>query len=234
MKIALNKYFVLFLILGALFFYLGILIDFSIFSIILFWLALDLLLISFSYCFNSTFMFGKQSNGKINIVNKVLLFPYLLFIWKIWRFATILDKPKPFNQLTENIWIGRRLLNSEGIQNIDLVLDLTSEFSEPMNLIAVKEYLSFPILDAGVPIENEFKRLLNYLKDFNGNIYIHCAQGSGRTGIVACGYLLFTGKARTLEEAYQFVKSKRPSVKLNSEQFQFLKQLFNKAKDIKQ
>ena len=223
MKVALNKYSLLFLILGSLFFYLGILIDFSNVSIILFWFTLDLLLISFSYYFNSTFIFGKQSNGKLNLFDHLLLFPYLLFIWMIWRFSTILDKSKPFNQLTENIWIGRRLLDKEEIQSIDLVIDLTCEFSESIELIAVKEYLSFPILDAGVPNEKELKRLLNYIKGFNGNIYIHCAQGSGRTGVVTCGYLLFIGKAKTIEEAYQFAKSKRPSVKLNSNQIHFLR-----------
>lgn len=147
--------------------------------------------------------------------------------------SLIFNKSKPFHKLTENVWIGRRLLNKEEIQSIDLVIDLTCEFSESIEFIAVNEYLSFPILDAGVPDKKGFINLLIYLRRFNGNVYIHCAQGSGRTGLVACGYLLFTGRSETIEEAYQFVKSKRPSVNLNSEQMKFLKQ-FNETKVIKQ
>lgn len=172
---------------------------------------------------NKTFTFGKKSKGELSIFNLIALFPYFLFIWIVWRFSLIFDKSEPFNQLTKNIWIGRRILKNEEIQGIDLVIDLTCEFSESMNLVKVNEYWSFPILDGGIPEKNEFINLLKYLESFSGKVYIHCAQGSGRTGLVACGYLLFTGKANTFEEAYYCVKSKRPSVKLNSNQIDFLK-----------
>jgi protein-tyrosine phosphatase len=47
---------------------------------------------------------------------------------------------------------------------------------------------------------------------------IHCAQGHGRTGLVASAVLLVSGKAQTAADAIAMVQSVRPGVDLNREQ----------------
>jgi protein-tyrosine phosphatase len=52
-----------------------------------------------------------------------------------------------------------------------------------------------------------------------GTIYIHCAQGHGRTGMFAAAVLLSSGQAATPEEALRLVTSARPGVRLSGDQW---------------
>ena len=47
-----------------------------------------------------------------------------------------------------------------------------------------------------------------------GTIYIHCAEGHGRTGLFAAALLVKLGQFDSTDDALEFVKSKRPLVRL--------------------
>lgn len=216
-----------FYILAILALYLGLIVENRFISVLFFWYAFDFFIIAIAYWMNKPLIFGKQQDGKLNPVSLVLLFPYYFFIWSVWRLNLFLDKSEAYHKLSQNIWIGRRLLDKEAIQNIDLIIDLTCEFSESKIIIRDKGYLCFPILDGGVPNAAEFKTLLNHIYNYKGNIYIHCALGSGRTGLVACSYLIFISVAKTFNEAYILVQLKRNNIRLNHLQIKFLKNFHN-------
>jgi protein-tyrosine phosphatase len=51
-----------------------------------------------------------------------------------------------------------------------------------------------------------------------GRIFIHCAQGHGRTGLFALAVLLHSGAVGSLEEGLRFLTAARPGIRLNREQ----------------
>ena len=126
-----------------------------------------------------------------------------------------------YDQLTDNIYIGRRLLAHEFPDFVDHVVDLTCEFTEPKPLRNV-DYHSFQILDGFIPQTAQLNQWIANTANLNGNIYIHCAEGHGRTGLFTAALLVELGNFNSAFDALEFVKSKRPLVRLGSRQMETL------------
>ena len=60
-----------------------------------------------------------------------------------------------------------------------------------------------------------------------GEVYVHCAEGHGRTALVAAAILLVRGKAATSDEAVQLVLESRAKAHMNRQQRQALDALAN-------
>lgn len=133
-----------------------------------------------------------------------------------------MDKEDCYNWVAPGIWLGRRAYVGELPDCIDLIVDLTAEFPENQDLIQGKSYIALPILDASVPKEREFQALLDELADWQGNIYLHCAVGRGRSAIVAAALLVVRGLADNELVAEEILRKARPRVKLNRNQRYFL------------
>lgn len=186
------------------------------------WPALSFGLVGLAYLFYGPQLFGKQSDGQLLRSRVLLLLPYLVYLWTIWHGLRLVKREPAYNHLTDNLLIGRRLLAGELPEEVDTVLDLTCEFQEPAG-IRSRGYRSFPILDGFVP---EDGLLLGWAKEacqLPGTIYIHCAEGHGRTGLFAASMLLASGRASTPAEALQFIRSKRPAVRLGTRQLRSLR-----------
>jgi len=140
----------------------------------------------------------------------------------------IVEREPAFNTLTENIFIGRRLLSRELPDDIDHVVDLTCEFNEPKALRSLS-YHSLQILDGLVPSSDQLLEWADRISKLSGNIYIHCAEGHGRTGLLAASVLLYLGHSQTPNEALQFIRSKRPLVRLGRRQLAALNDIHNLA-----
>ncbi len=54
---------------------------------------------------------------------------------------------------------------------------------------------------------------------------IHCAQGHGRTGLVAAAVLVVFRRAQTVSEAIAMVQTVRPGIELNTMQRSILEQV---------
>jgi protein-tyrosine phosphatase len=119
------------------------------------------------------------------------------------------------------LFIGRRTLNVP--DTIKSVIDLTCEFEEYGRLVKDKSYFSFPILDACPPDNIDFKEVLDKIARLPKPVYIHCAEGHGRTGMVAAGLLLYEQNAKTIDEAINLIQSVRPKVKLQKAQSAYLR-----------
>ena len=144
--------------------------------------------------------------------------------YSVWYALRLVKREPAFNQLTDNVFIGRRLLSHELPDNINHVVDLTCEFSEP-NALRSTPYHLFPILDGFVPSPNQLRQWVHEVAALSGNVFIHCAEGHGRTGLFAAGLLLTIGHSKTPEDALQFIKSKRPMVRLGRRQLTVLNAL---------
>ena len=55
-----------------------------------------------------------------------------------------------------------------------------------------------------------------------GNVLIHCAGGSGRTGTVVAGFFLYKGMSNNLVEIINFLRVDRPHSVETEQQFNFL------------
>jgi len=117
----------------------------------------------------------------------------LLLTRIIWHIQRLISQEDCGNEIAPGIWILRRAFVNELPNNISLIIALTAEFSEPPNAISGKTYICIPTLDTSVPPERVFQKLIHTICSWNGNVYIHCALGHGRSASVAAGVLLAKG-----------------------------------------
>ena len=221
-----NAYSFSFIILGSLLFYYGFLLDHIVFSTISYWLGTCFFCVGSSYGFKSTAVFGKNNDGKLAPAHRAFMFPYLLYTRFTWNILRYVIREDVFNELIPGVFIGRRTVAGELPGNIKLIIDLTCEFDEADEVKKQREYICFQMLDGFAPRPLELKKLIERIKNYDGDIYIHCAQGHGRTGLAACALVLSKGLAKTPKEAVDLVISKRPKVRLNSIQQAFLERNF--------
>ena len=189
-------------------------------SLLCLWPAVSFATVAAGYLFLGPRVYGK-SQGRLALSNSILLLPYLIYMWLVWHLVRFIKTESAYDQITENIYIGRRLLAHEFPDFIDHVVDLTCEFTEPQPLRNT-DYHSCQILDGFVPDTAQLKQWIVNAANLNGNIYIHCAEGHGRTGLFAVALLIQLGKFSAVDDALEFVQSKRPLVKLSRHQMKTL------------
>ena len=133
-----------------------------------------------------------------------------------------------FNQLNERLFIGRRLLPHEIPKGINHVVDLTCEFPQPRGDLFYT-YHCYPILDGHVPEPKKLRQWAAEVAMLPGKIYIHCAEGHGRTGLFTSALLVEQAEFSTVDEALAYVKSKRPQVRLSRRQMLVLQAEYAEA-----
>lgn len=148
--------------------------------------------------------------------------PYLLYAWILWHAWRLVTREPAFHTLTDGVTIGRRLLASEVPDGISTVIDLTCEFPEPRAVRESRTYRSLPVLDAGRPALAALRELVEEIRCSDEGVYIHCANGHGRTGTVAGALLPTAGKVESGREAREFILGRRPGAHLNAGQQLFL------------
>jgi protein-tyrosine phosphatase len=145
-----------------------------------------------------------------------LFLPLLALTTAVWHLVRLLTREMAHNSVTENVVVGRRLLPSELTREFDNYVDLTAEFAEPSAIRRRFGYVCFPILDGGAPTPEALREAVGRLRP--GTTFIHCAQGHGRTGLVALAVLLTSGAARDIEDGLQILRAARPGIRLNPDQ----------------
>ena len=188
---------------------------------LLIWPGISFAVVASGYFYFGPSVYGKSARGLISPTCQLLLLPYLLYAWSVWYAVRLVRREPAFHQLTERIFIGRRLLSREVPNNIDHVIDLTCEFNEPKGLRSLS-YHSCQILDGFVPSQQQLHKWAAMVSELRGNIYIHCAEGHGRTGLFAAVLLLETGHSQTVHEALRLIVERRPLVRLGKRQLALL------------
>lgn len=167
-------------------------------------------------------VFGKRRGGTLAWGSCVLLLPYLLFTWLLWYCQTRFSREAVCDEVAPGLWLGRRASAKELPPDVTLVVDLTSEFSEPRAVRTGRAYLCLPTLDNAAPELKGFRDIVQQVADWNGEVYVHCALGHGRSALAAAAVLMARGVADTPEEAISLVERARPGVRLNPIQQSFL------------
>jgi protein-tyrosine phosphatase len=194
--------------------------------VLLLWPAVSCFAIALAYFYLGPRVFGKRPNGKLTKSSLLLLLPYHLYLWCVWHALRLVRREDCCNQLADDITIGRRPLPAELPGNVDVVVDLTCEFYEPRRIRKLCGYQSFPLLDGVAPTPQRLIDIVSRLSELPGHIYIHCAQGHGRTALVAAALLLVRGRAANPAEAIELMRSVRPLVRLSRGQRRCLDQAF--------
>jgi len=187
---------------------------------ILIWPATSFLVAAAIYFARQPRWFGKQPTGQLNWVSTFVLLPFLMAVWSVWHAVRRLSREPAIHQIGVNLSLGRRLLSHELPAHMDMVVDLTCEFREPLPFPNHARYYSFPILDAGAPRPAELLNLVQFLAQQPGHLFIHCAQGHGRSGLVATTLLIYRQEVSSLDEALNRIRAQRPGVRLNRTQMQ--------------
>lgn len=208
---------------GVLFSTLSLLLAFYAFAsggwlFLLAWPATSFGVIGLAYLALGYRVFGKRPDGSMTFASVAILLPYLLYLWGVWHIVRLVSREPAHNTLIDGVFIGRRLLAAELPAGIQTVVDLTSEFPEPSALRSVSNYVAAPMLDASVLPPQSMADLACQIATAETPLYIHCAQGHGRTGLVAALFLLARGDADTPDTAIEMIQSSRPLVGLNSVQ----------------
>jgi len=198
---------------------------------VLLWPALSFALVSIAYFGVGVFIFGKQPSGTLSIGRSILLAPFLVYLNFVWHAVRFFSREAAFNQLTDYVFIGRRLLSHERASNFDHIVDLTCEFNEPRAL-RKSGYISLPTLDGHYADKETLLQSVARIAELDGTVYIHCAQGHGRTATLAIAYLIQQGISETIDDAVNYVLERRPDAHLGRAQRTMLESIYgagNKA-----
>jgi protein-tyrosine phosphatase len=200
-------------------------------SILAIWSGLSFLFVSASYQLNAPGLFGKSTTGDRRWGATLILMPYLALTWLMWWIFRKTDATPCCHQITPTIWLGRRPIIAELPHGIDLVVDLTCEFT-PQSALRSR-YISLPILDHAIPnLEeldrfNEFDHFIERLAQFPGNLYVHCAAGRSRSAMVVAAILLARGESPAPQAAIAHIQQHRSCVQLTQDQTDYLTEWFS-------
>ena len=202
-------------VLGLLLIVLGVVVGH--WALLVAWLGCDFIMLSVAYRRGAHGVFGKRSDGTLQIWRSLIFAPLLAFTWSVWNLLRFASVKAAYANVTNQLVVGRRLLASELDQKFDNFVDLTAEFVEPESIRSSSTYFSFPILDGAAPLPESLSAAVANLRP--GRTFIHCAQGHGRTGLFALAVLLSSGAAQTVEEGLQLLQSVRPGIHLSRAQY---------------
>ena len=163
-------------------------------------------------------LMGKRQNGRIFPPLCMINLPFLLIYWFVWSIRHFILRHEPMNtvagtNVSISCWPGFHV----SLDRFDLIVDVTSEMPKWYRCPNA-QYLCLSNLD-GVPLDS-FELPIEIHRDMQ--ILIHCAQGRGRSALMACMILLKLGHAQTAEEAFHKLKLSRPKVGLTRHQFEQL------------
>ncbi len=215
----LMKYSLTFALLGALICYWAV--SHGDWWYLLLWLAFSFFTLSVGYGGVGPRIFCKQPDGTIPLWVRIVHFPFLFYAEVVWHITQKLSRENPFDKVRDDLILGRRLRANELPPGILNYVDLTAEFEDPEEIRQSTNYISLPILDAGVPSVEGLIVAISRLHA--GTTYVHCAQGHGRTGLFALAWLSTRGYVDSFEDGFAILKGARPGIALNKTQERFIK-----------
>jgi membrane-associated phospholipid phosphatase/rhodanese-related sulfurtransferase len=162
-------------------------------SVLALYLVASLLLVSIAYARSDRFFLHKRE-GRYPLWIWLLYAPYLLGYRLTWCCVRWRERRRPpFIEISERLWIGRRLTAAEAAQlpPQSVIIDLANELSETPGLRS-GDYHHFPLLDLRLPniaATDEIVGLLMREIGKGRTVYLHCAMGYSRCTFFAKHYM---------------------------------------------
>jgi protein-tyrosine phosphatase len=168
-------------------------------------------------------VFGKRPDGRLRVVNTSVLLPFLLLTWGTWHVHRRLTREPAWDEVAPGLYLGRRPLAGGLPDGVVMVVDLTAEFVALRPVRDGRTYLSLPALDAGAPDFGRFRTAVDAAARAEGPVFVHCANGRGRSALFAAAVLVAKGLAGGADEAVKLIKKARPRVRLKPPQVRMLR-----------
>lgn len=188
---------------------------------LLLWFGISCFTMSAGYAGLGPEIFRKRPDGTIPLWVKIIHFPFLLYSACVWRVTQTLSHENPYDRVEDDLIIGRRLRGKELPRGVVNFVDLTAEFEDAKEIRQSTNYVSMPILDAGVPKTDTLDSVISQLSP--GMTYVHCAQGHGRTSLFTLALLARRGRIKSFDDGMTLLKQVRPGIGLNKTQEQFIR-----------
>jgi diacylglycerol kinase family enzyme len=220
-----------YLILAMLLIFTGWEVNSVYFSIVFYWTALSLTLVSAAYIFNIAKIFRKRENGVIPFYIRWAFVPFLFGVQIYNAWARKHDKVPPIQQINKHLFLACRLFPSDidtlKSNGITAILDVTCEF-DGLEWSSTQEnirYLNIPVLDHSIPSHSQLNQAINWIHHHikkDRRVVIHCALGRGRSVFVMAAYLLSQNKNADVHEILAQIKETRQTANLNKHQLRHL------------
>ncbi len=189
------------------------------------WAALACLVVSAAYGLNRPDVFGKRA-GRRAMPHTVLTAPYLAALWIACVFLRLKRRLAAVSLVAPGLYVAGRIRPGDLPADVEYVVDLTAEFSEPAPIRAMRGYRCFPLLDGSYPPrEDELIELLAELAEAEGGVLVHCESGVGRAPTMAALILMARGQAADPAAAIDLMKRSRPAVKPTVSDYRFMKRM---------
>lgn len=195
----------------------------------LLWPAVSLLLVALNYALIGADGFQKGANGRLSMASRWLLAPYLAAAWANSRLWTR-GQPAAV-EICDGVWLGRLPNRRELAQSpCTGVVDLCAELSAAP---AGRIYRSLPVLDLIAPDAERCRQAAQHIESLRelGPTLVCCALGYSRSATAVLAWLLYSGRAQTLDEALERVRRARPQIVIGDAQRRALGSLGRDAPD---
>jgi protein-tyrosine phosphatase len=185
---------------------------------LLVWSGVSFAVVGTAYVARKPSIFGKRPDGSLAWPNVLLLAPFLIFSWSVWRLQTTFTREPAYHEVAPGLWVGRNPRVCGLPEDVRMVVDLTAEFSEPERVRQSRTYICVPILDGCAPDVATLCDVAERINACNDPVYIHCALGHGRSGTIAAALLLSRGQVKDVREAEAAISAVRPGIRLHKDQ----------------
>jgi protein-tyrosine phosphatase len=201
-------------------------------ALFLVWPAAALLLVGAGYVGLGSWVTGKRADGTFRWHTALVLMPYLAAAELAWYAVRVLGQDEPWREVARGLYLGRRVQHWELPARVGLVLDMTAEFVEPLEVRSGRLYLCVPTLDGAPPDSELLARALVKVLPFQGNVYVHCAAGYGRSAMAMAVLLVGRGIARDLDHAIELMRRERARVRLRTSQRRRAEQVLARLREL--
>jgi hypothetical protein len=183
--------------------------------LLLSWPALSFGLVGLAYLTGIVRLFGKRTDGTRRLWASVVLMPYLIFVQFVWRIWIVFDRRAAHQSVDGRLIVSRRLLAAEYPGGVTHVWDLTCEFLDPWSVRKATDYRCLPVLDAGTISAEELALAVRAIRLGESDcLLIHCANGHGRTGLVAAAWLIANDASLSVDDAIARLRAVRARIML--------------------
>lgn len=196
------------------------------------WPAASLIVVGVGYMGVGPRVMGKRPNGTFAWPAALLLMPYLAAAELAWYAVRVLGEDEPWQEVSRELFLGRRVQHWELPARVALVIDMTAEFVEPEEVRTGRSYLCVPTLDGAAPDVERLSRAIASVLWFPGNIYVHCAAGYGRSATAMAVLLVARGLARDVDDAIAQMRAMRPRVRLRTTQRRVAERAIRRVREL--
>lgn len=207
--------------------------------LIMLWPCLSLLTMAFWYAYDSqagiAILNKNQRTGQIPGGTMILMAPYFFVAngWWLVRHKLVLQwVENPYDKVASDgqgdIYVGRWPLYypSQFPTTATGVVDVTAEWWARDCVTRGRNYLCLPSLDCDMPDTMAMLRgARKVAREWNGGLYVHCANGHGRSSCFAALVMLFRRQASSWREAFKMMRTHRQYIHIQAPQERIMEKL---------